>query len=68
MEFQIRDTQFGLALYQADTAEEALADFLGDRMRGDVLAHHEKDADGTASFALFGRRYYAQAVADAPKA
>lgn len=62
MKFQIRDKDFGLAIYNADAGEEALADFLSDRMRGDVLAHFETAEDGSVSFVLYGRRYTAVPV------
>lgn len=59
MKFQIRDNRFGLAIQEADSAADALADFVSDRAKGDTLAHAETADNGVASITFAGRKLYA---------
>lgn len=59
MQFQIRDARYGLALYTADTAEQALADFVADRAKGTVLAHATTREDGVAVVSFNGETFFA---------
>jgi hypothetical protein len=65
--YQIRDQDFGLAIYEADFAAEALAAFLADMVRAALLPNDYKVndfGDGTASVLWRGVEYRAyEAVA-----
>jgi hypothetical protein len=60
--YQIRDQDFGLAIYEADFAAEALAAFLADKLRAalDPADYKVNDfGDGTASVLWRGIEYRA---------
>jgi len=60
--YQIRDQDFGLAIYEADFAAEALAAFLADKISAalDPADYKVNDfGDGTASVLLRGIEYRA---------
>jgi hypothetical protein len=61
--FQIRDADFGLAIYEAFSAADALADYLADRARADARAtaagQIQTDADGDATVTVDGETFYA---------
>jgi len=59
MEFQIRDENFGLALYEAETARAALVEFFADRARGEVRPRIAETAGGEAEIIVDGERYRA---------
>jgi len=60
MEFQIRDENFGLALYDADSGHEALYAFFADRVKGDLRPRIEERPDGSeAEVVVDGERYRA---------
>lgn len=54
--YQVRDENFGLALYEADSPREALLLFLADRTKGALrpLVHVEDDS---ASITVDGRTF-----------
>ena len=58
---QVRDQDFGLAIYEADFAAEALAAFLADKLRAALdPAYKVNDfGDGTASILWRGIEYRA---------
>jgi hypothetical protein len=66
--FQIRDSRFGLALSEGESAVDALTDFLHVRERADVRAAikviHVGD-DGTVDINYKGLRLYAVPVEEA---
>ncbi len=55
--FQIRDEKFGLALYEAETAREALLDFIADHARGEARSLIEELPNGEAAITWRGIRY-----------
>jgi hypothetical protein len=58
--FQIRDGTFGLAIYHAETGEEALADFLADQKRREVRdAPKTRNEDGSVSVEVDGEVFSA---------
>jgi hypothetical protein len=56
--FQIRDEHFGLALYEAETARDALYLFFADRVKGELRPLIEEN-DDEASVVVDGVRYTA---------
>lgn len=60
MRYQIRDPDFGLALYDADTARDALYAFFADRVKGRLRPLVEDKPDGSeAEVVVDGVRYRA---------
>lgn len=57
--FQIRDGSFGLALYEASTPEQALLDFVADRVRGELRAETSTGKDGIVQIVYGGVTYRA---------
>jgi hypothetical protein len=62
--FQIRDADFGLALYDAENAREALLDFIADKERGAARLAVEDVPDGEAALTWKGERYTTARVPD----
>lgn len=57
--FQIRDETFGLALYEAESARDALLDFVADHARGAARPNVVDRDDGSAELVYAGVRYSA---------
>jgi hypothetical protein len=60
--FQIRDDRFGLAIYEAATARDALVDFCADRARAAVRGEIQTDDDGRATVTVDGQTFHAVAA------
>ena len=57
--FQIRDDDFGLALVDAETAREALLEFVAGKAQADARMTVEEQDDGAATVVYDGVRYRA---------
>lgn len=62
MKYQIRDERFGLALYDAADARDALYQYFADRVKGQLRPLIETSESGGATVAFEGTKYEAVEV------